>query len=294
MGLAGMRKITVLGALVACLVLPAGASAAFPPLTEKRALPIATKLARQVAVKREVRSWYLSRATSVRPNRVVFVYSDRNSAERFCRANLVVEQSSRVRRAFLAARKCFTIPGEALEIESATSALMRAAEGQRPDVRLSLRRFAKDVRECEGVVFPRGIHDEIDLLYDMGEALAAIDPVLTHLDAFVTRLQEIQPEDPDLLRGVVWWRRMVDAIAALPPGIKRPCTALTEWSRTDFSPSTAPFDFAALEQAREDINRYERGIVRAAAYLAELGIAPRIVPGFTPEGVIELATGEDI
>ena len=289
-----MAKITVL-ALVAAFALPAGASAAvFPPLTEKRALPIATKLARQVAEKRDARSWNLSRAVKVRSNRVVFIYSDRSRSERFCTAKLVVEQSARVRRAFLSARECFTSPTEALEIESATSAMMRSVEGQRSETLLSLRRFAKDVRECEGVVFPRGIHDEIDLLYDMGEALAAIDPVLTHLDGFVTRLQEIQPEDLDLARGVVWWRRTVDRLAALPPGIKRPCTALRKWSQTDFSPSTAPFDFDALDQAREDINRFERGIVRAAAHLAELGIAPRIVPGFTPEGVIELATGEDI
>ena len=279
-------------AVCAALVLPAVASAAaFPPLTEQRARPLAVKLARQVAVKRKARSWNVSDAVSVRRNRVVFVYSDRNAQERFCTANLVVEQSSTLRHAFLASRTCFTIPTEALEMERATSALIRAVQGQRTDVRRSVRGYEKDLDRCEGVVVPRGRHDAVELLYSAGEVLAAFDPLLVHLDGFVTRLQEIQPEDNELVSGVVWWRRFVTAVDGLPDVVARPCSAMLKWSETNYSDDTAPVDFPALLSTLNAIERQERGIARAGLHLEELGISPRITPGFVPEGLLVFALG---
>lgn len=278
--------------MLALLALPAGAAAApYKPLTEKTALPIATKLAKQVATKRKVRSWQLSDALSVRPNRVVFMYSDRSRDEVFCTARLVVEQSSSRRNAFLTAPRCRPIPPEALAMERATSALLRAVQGQATDVRSSIRGYEKDIEDCEGLVVPRSRHEEVDLLYEAGQLKAAFDPLLIHLDAFVTRLQEIQPEDPELLRGVVWWRRLVTALAALPEVTERPCDAILTWADTNYSNDTAPVDFPSLVASINGMERQERGILRAASRLSELGISQRIVPGFTPEGLLVIGAG---
>jgi hypothetical protein len=278
--------------LVAILALPAGASAAvFRPLTEKTALPIATKLAKRVAERRKVRSWQLSEATSVRRNRVTFIYSERHHDELFCTARLVVEQSSSRRSAFMAAPRCNPIPPEALEIERATGALIRAVQGQRADVRRSIRGYEKNVEKCEGLVVPRSRHEEVELLYQAGELQAAFDPLLSHLDAFVTRLQEIQPEDPALVRGVIWWRRLVTELDALPDVTARPCDAVLAWADTNYSDETAPVDFPSLIASLNALERQERGIVRAGARLEELGISQRILPGFVPEGVLVFAVG---
>jgi hypothetical protein len=158
-------------------------------------------------------------------------------------------------------------------------------------VRRSVRGYEKDLDDCEGLVVPRSRHEEVELLYEAGEIQAAFDPLLTHLDAFVTRLQEIQPEDPELVRGVVWWRRLVTAIAALPEPSARPCEAILNWADTNYSNETAPVDFPSLAAAINGMERQERGILRAATRLADLGISQRIVPGFTPEGLLVLGAG---
>jgi hypothetical protein len=270
-------------ALGAVLALPSGASAAFAPLNERRALPIATKLARQTALKREVRSWQLSPAVKVRSNRVVFIYSDRRSNEVFCTAKLVVEQSALRRRAFIAAPRCNGIPTEALEIESATGALIRAAQGQRDELRLSIRRIAKDERRCEGLVVPRSRHNVVEDMTELGEILASFDPLLPHLDAFATRLQEIQPEDPLLASGVVRWRRFVSLMQRLPRELMRPCTLVLKWSETNYSEDTAPVDPELVVDA--ELSHYlslERGLMRTAEHMLELGLSPRIAPSFVP------------
>jgi hypothetical protein len=301
------RKVTLAAfalALVLALVPAGGAAAAaapegaqiqsaaaFPPLTEASAQRLALKLARSVARKRGVRSWQLSEALSVRANRVVFEYADRNRQEVFCTARLVVERSSTRRRAFLSAPTCAGIPAEALEMEDATSALVRAVAGQRADIRLSVRRYEKDLRACEGLVVPRSRHAEVDALYEAGELLAVFDPLLVHLDAFATRLQEIQPEDAELARGVVWWRRIVTTIGSIPRVTLRPCTAVLQWANDNYSTDTAPADFAELQRLIDAAETQNRGIFRAAEHLAELGIAPRLVVGFTPEGLLGLGGG---
>jgi hypothetical protein len=284
--------VTGIAAVLVALALPAGAATAqVKPLTEKTARPLATKLARQVAERRNVRSWSLSDALSVRRNRVVFQYSDRSREEVFCTARLVVEQSSTRRRAFIAAPDCNPIPPEALEIERATSAVIRAVAGQRADVRRSVRAYEKDLDKCEGLVVPRSRHEEVELLYDAGAVHAAADPLLTHLDAFVTRLQEIQPEDPALVRGVVWWRRLVTTIDALPDVTARPCSAILAWADSNYSNETAPVDFPSLIASLNAMERQNRGILRAAVRLEELGISQRILPGFLPDGLVIFATG---
>ncbi len=278
--------------LVALLALPAGVAAAqVKPLTEKTARPLATKLARQVAERRNARSWHLSEALSVRRNRVVFMYSERTRQEVFCTARLVVEQSSTRRRAFISAPECTPIPTEALAMERATSALIRAVQGQAADVRRSVRGYEKDLDRCEGLVVPRSRHEEVEALYQAGQIHAAFDPLLVHLDAFVTRLQEIQPEDAELVKGVIWWQRLVTAIDVLPDVTARPCEAVLNWGETNYSTETAPVDFPSLIASLNAMERQERGIIRAAARLEELGVSPRIVPGFVPEGLLVLGVG---
>ena len=276
-------------ALSVALAAPMGAQAAYKPLTEKTARTFALKLARQVAIKRKVRSWQLGRALSVRPNRAVFAYADRNSREIFCTARIVIEQSSLRRRAFFTGSNCNPIPAEALAMERATSAVVRAVGGQRADVRREERRVVKDVAKCEGIVLPRSRHEEYELLLEVADAVAVADPLLAHLDAFVTRLQEIQPEDPDLARGVVWWRRFVTTLSSLPRSAARPCSLMLQWAESDYSSDTAPLDFAQLQATWNAVERENRGITRAAGRLGDLGVAPRLVLAFTPDGLVETA-----
>ena len=197
------RRVTAVGlaTVLAAMLAPAPAGAA--SLTEPAARKLATKLARATARGRDAQSWYLSQAVKVRRNRVVFVYNERSRDEGFCRGRLVVEQSSTRRRAFLTDSRCAAIPEEALAIERATRAMIRAAEGQIGELRRSYRGYRRDLRGCEGLVVPRSRHDEVRWLYDAGRAHAALDPILTHLDGFVTALQDIQPEDPRWCGA--WW-----------------------------------------------------------------------------------------
>jgi hypothetical protein len=284
------RRVAVLIVVAAVLAAPSAAQGAvFEPLTEHNARPFAEKLARQVAKKRKVRSWHLSNALAEGRKRVVFLYSDRNRNEVFCTARLVVEQSSTRRRAFIAAPRCNPIPEEALAIEKATSAALRAVTGQGPDVRRSIRSTQKDVARCEGLVVPRGRQEQAVLLFRAGDLIAPYDPLLVHLDAFVTRLQEIQPEDPGLVSGVVWWRRLVNTLDSLPDVVARPCAALLEWSRTNYSGETAPVDFDELEGTLNAARTARRGVFRGAARLEELGVSPRVLPGFIPDGLVAAA-----
>lgn len=270
--------------------MPSASSAAvFEPLTEHNARPFAVKLARKVAKERKVRSWHLSNAVTVGRKRVVFVYSDRSRTERFCTARLVVEQSSTRRRAFISSPKCSQIPEEALAIEKATIAAVRAVSGQGPDVRRSIRSTQKDTARCEGLVVPRSRHAEADLLFLAGHTLAELDPLIVHFDAFATRLQEIQPEDPGLVSGVVWWRRFVTSVQNVPDVVLRPCATLLDWSRSDYSAETAPLDFEQLAAQLRAIKTADRGINRGADHLAELGVSPRAVQGFSPSLLVALA-----
>jgi hypothetical protein len=281
----------VLAIAIAGLLAPAGAGAA--PLEGSDARRLALKLARQTAVERNAQSWQLSQALKVRPSRITFEYRERSRDEVFCKARLVVEQSSTRRRAFLAAARCAAIPAEALAIERATRAMIRSAEGQAPEMQRSHRRYRRDLRGCEGLVVPRSRHDEVRWLYDAGELHAIFDPLLPHLDGFVTALQDIRPEDPELAGGVAAWRRFVTALAALPVETARPCTAVRTWAGNAYSSDTAPVDLEELRLALEALRRDDRRILRTAVRLGALGVSPRILPGFTPDGLAVFALPSD-
>ncbi|MDQ3935681.1 MAG: hypothetical protein M3340_13735 [Actinomycetota bacterium] len=286
------RRVTAVGLamVLAAMLAPAPAGAA--TLTESAARKLATKLARATARGRDAQSWYLSQAVKVRRNRVVFVYNERSRDEVFCRARLVVEQSALRRRAFLTDSRCAGIPDEALRIERATKAMIRAAAGQQAEMRRSYRRYLRDLRGCEGLVVPRSRHDEVRWLYDAGELHAIFDPILTHLDGFVTALQDIQPEDPEVLRGVVSWRRLLTVLAALPAETARPCTAVRAWAGNAYSSETAPVDFEELRTALEALRRHNRAILRAAERLSALGFSRSALPGFTPDGLAIFAIAD--
>ena len=298
------RRVTplalLLAALAAATVAPAGAgaatrpdaqplrAAAFDPLTERSARRIATRLVRQVARERRARWWQLSPAIKVRSTRVVFQYGER-IGDQFCTARVRVEQTRTLRRASLIGGRCRGVPGEALAIERSTSALIRAAQAQWPDVVRSVRRYTRELRGCERLVVPRNRRDDVRRLLEVGEAVALLSPLLAQLDAFVIALERIQPRDPELAAGVDSWRRLLTRFTALPAAATDACTAVREWAAQAYAGDAAPVDFEELRLSIKAIRRHEERIAIAAARLFDLGVSPRIVVGITPEGIAGLA-----
>jgi hypothetical protein len=302
------RKVTLTAALLAlaasavatspaAAAAPAGTSvhaAAFKPLTEATARRIALRLARGVARERDVVSWQLSDAIKVRSNRVVFLYGDRNSEDVFCTARVVVEQTSRVRRTILEGGHCAAIPDEALAIEKATKALVRAARVKTATVRKSVRAYERSLEACEGLVVPRGVQEEAGLLLVAGRYTAFVDPLSAQIDSFVTALQDIQPTDATLVRGVVGWTKLKQLVDALPRAVQDGCGALRQWAANAYTRDSAPVDFESLAASMASLRRQERTIARADERLARLGVTPTAVLGFDPAGLEVLLLGRRV
>lgn len=266
-------------------------AAPFEPLTEKNARKFAVKLARSVAKERQVVAWHLSPAVKVRRTRVVFLYDDRNRDNVFCIAKIVVEQTARTRSVTLGGGRCNIVPDEALAMEKATNAVIRAVRLKIDAVRRSINAYDRSLDACEGLVVPRGRHEDTEALVEAGHLLATYSPILAQLDGFVTGLQDVQPEDPDLIRGVVAWRRFLTLLQAMPPVAADACSAVREWAANSYAPEAAPTDFAALRDALEATGRQVRAIQRTAERLATLGVLPHPVLGFDPYGLLLRAAG---
>jgi hypothetical protein len=295
------RRVTLCASVLAiaglgAIVQPAAAvppqpgihAAAFDPLTEARARKLALSLARRVARERDVVAWHLSPAVKVRRTRIVFVYDDRNRDDVFCTAKVIVEQTARERSVTIGSGRCAAVPAEALSIEKRTNALIRAVRGKVGELRRSLRAYDAQIRRCEGLVVPRGHHEDAEALFDAAGAVAFVAPIAAQLDGFVTALQNIQPEDPDLVRGVVAWRRLLTIVDALPRPVTDPCGALQQWAANSYAPEAAPVDFAELRELLASGRRQERRIFLTSLRLARLGVFPNAALGFTPDGLAEL------
>jgi hypothetical protein len=291
--------LAVLAAVMASLVPAAGASAAAPgagelraaafrPLTERTARSLALRLARGVARERKVAVWHLSDPVKLRRDRAVFLYDDRSRTNVFCTAKIVIEQGSRVRRAFFAAGRCATVPGEALAMERVTLALVRAVRAKGPAVRRSLREYERQLADCQDLVVPRRRQADVERLLDAGATRAFVGPIFVQLDGFATALQDVQPEDPDLVRGVVGWRRLLTLVNALPRAAGDACSAVRQWAANAWAPEAAPADLDELRRQSESLERQDRAIERTAARLARLGVLPQAALGFTPDGLFDL------
>jgi hypothetical protein len=257
-------------------------AAAFEPLTERSARRFAVRLARSVARERKVVAWHLSDAAKVRRTRIVFIYDDRNADNVFCVAKIVVEQTARTRSVTLGGGRCRVVPDEALAIEKATRALVRAVRGQVPEIRRSVEAYETEVVDCEGIVVPRGRQPEVESLFEAGELIAVFSPIRAQLEGFVTALQNAQPEDRELARGVVGWTRFLGVVTALPAEAADSCTAHRRWAANSYAPEAAPVDFAALAEQLGSIDRQVRTIARASERLLELGVFPTAGVGFNP------------
>lgn len=287
------RRVTVLllAATAASAAWAPPANAAFAPLTEARARKLALSLATRVARERDVVVWHLSSAVKVRRTRIVFVYDDRNRDNVFCLAKVIVEQTARTRSVTIGAGRCAAVPAEALAIERATNAVVRAVRAKIDAVGRSINAYDAEVERCEDLVVPRRLEDEVADLFDAGSVVTAYSPVFAQLDGFVTALQNIQPEDPELVRGVVAWRRYLILIEAIPRPASDACPATQQWAANGFAPEAAPVDFPALRDLVAALERQEVGIAKGAERLEELGVLPEVVFAFDPGGLLLRADG---
>jgi hypothetical protein len=288
------RRVTLPAVLLVAAAIGAGApatAAAFQPLTETNAQRTALQLARSLARDRNVVHWELSPAVKVRRTRIVFLYSDRNRDNVFCTAKIIIEQTERFRSSTVAAGRCAPVPAEALAMEKATNALIRAVRAKIDTVRASNRAFQRSLRPCESLVIPRKREADVEALLSAGQLVATYSPILAQLDGFVTALQDVQPVDSDLVRGVVSWRRFLTLLAALPRPAGDACPAIGQWAANAYAPESAPADFAELRDQLNAIDRQGRGIQRAAERMAKLGVLTNTVTGFDPYGLLLRAAG---
>lgn len=283
-----MGRKGIVGALtlVAMLALAAPAAA---QLTEKRARSLAVKLARQVANERNAVFWGVSPSVKARPNRVVFIYDERTPDNRYCTAKLVVTQSARTRRATLSAQRCKPVPEEVLAIERTTRRSTRALRARTEDVKRSYDAFVEDTERCDELDPPRAVEGDVERLLGLGLELAILEPVAAELGAHVDALEAIGVQDPELVAGVVSWRRWFRLLGTFPAAARDVCDSLRRWAREDYARDAAPVDLGELRETVEAYERQLRRMRRASFRLIELGATPRVVSVFVPDQLVVAA-----
>lgn len=284
--------VIALTALVALALVPASASAA--NLTEERATVLATKLGRQVAKERDVRFWRIQRLVKRRTNRFVFEYFERlrGDANRFCKANVIVEQTGSRRRATMTGSRCGTIRPEVVALEDAIGDALAAVEPKTPEIRASVNAFEEKEEPCIDANFPDELVDEIGDFTELGVELAIYDPVMAELDAFATRIANSGVTDLELQRGVSSWRKYLDVLADIPPVARDACPALRRWARDGYSDESRPVDFARTRALHRSLVRHGRRILDAGDRLFLLGVSERTFVSFTPYGLVTTAAVE--
>ncbi|HEX8647300.1 MAG TPA: hypothetical protein VF715_10400 [Thermoleophilaceae bacterium] len=276
----------MLAALVALALVPAGSASAAKPLTEERATVLATKLGREVAKERNPLYWRIQRLVKKRTNRFVFEYFERlREDDRFCKANVVVQQSGSRRTASLTGSRCATMRADVLAVEDAVAIAIDAVIPKVPQIRAGNRDFERRLESCEALDYPNKYFSDVHLLFELGTDATIYAPIGAEVDAHARRLGGIQTGDSSLRAGFAAWRKVLDILAAAPAIARDPCPPLREWARADYDPSAAPVDFARVRSLHRSLIKYERRILTAGDRLYLLGVPQRVFAAFTPYGL---------
>ena len=310
------RKVTFIAVVGACaaLLAPGGAataagdglrpasqgheirSAAFGPLTGATARRLALRLARQTARERDVRWWQLSAGRRVSPNRVTFAYADRSRNDVYCTATVVVEQPSRrLRRTSFVGGLCRGVPSEALAIESATARFIRGVRAEANDVSDARFDVLDDFFACSNVRVPRSRRADVATLFEAYEVAHILGTIEGPMDALVRELLAIDPQRPELAPATRRWIAINNGTMMLALhlnetllGDDAPCPTVRRWARAGWSAAAAPEGISTLRSDIAGLAAAERGLVRIARALLELGVSPRAAQAFTPSGVLAL------
>ena len=276
-------------ALVLLLALAGTASAQSGRLAYEDAKRLAVSLAKKQVRDRDIVAYHLLGATRLGPNRIAFAYDDRSETNVYCTATIIVTRRVTTERTTITARfrgqSCAGIPEDALAVEAATRATARVIRGNADATAASLARLERSLNRCRNLRVPRARRAAARAILDVAVVQALASPNEGALDDFVAALGEIETTNDVLRTGVAGWADYVAVLRALPP-FPDPCAALRRWARAGWAESASPIDMAEYRRLDRRAEVAERAIFRAARYLASVGVFPRVVVQFTPQGLL--------
>jgi hypothetical protein len=277
-------------AMVAVLAFAGTAAAQSEPLRYKTAKKLAVKLAKKQVDGREIVSYHVYDAERLNRNAIAFAYDDRTTADVFCTAVLLVRQrrvsadGDRRITARFRGQQCAKMPDDALAVEAATRSTLRALRATEDETLRSLRRVTRSLRRCQ-VDVPRRRADHVAAIVDIAVVGALVRPSDAVLGDFVAALDALDTSYQVLKRGVAGWTDWLAVMRSLP-AITDPCATLRTWEQAGWAASEAPIDLAAYRALDRRADADSRAARRAARYLRMVGVFPRLVVAFTPEGLI--------
>ena len=287
------RLTSALLCATALLALVGTATADARPLSYGTAKVLAKRLAQKQVRGRHVVSWHLAKPHRFGPNRIVFLYDDRTSANVFCTANVIVRSVTRGRTTTTTARfaavRCAGIPSEVLKFESATRHAQRALRENTAEVLDRLDGLKRSARQCRNVKVPRSKRGNAKLLFAIAQVEALEQPNDAAIGDFVAALQDVNASNAVLANGADAWADYLSVLRALPQ-IDEPCGLLKAWARDGYSASSAPIDFADARRLDRRTTVDQRVIAKAASLMAARGAFPNAAVGFTTDGLLTQAS----
>jgi hypothetical protein len=278
-------------ALVALLAFAGTAAAQSKPLRHGTAKKLAVKLAKKQVAERDIVSYHVYDAERMTRNAIVFSYDDRTAANVFCTAVIVVRRRTTSRdgdvriRARFRGQECEEIPADALALEAATRSAVRGLSGSQDETLASLRTVTRSLRRCRNLDYPSNRAAHVEAIIDIAVVRALVAPNDAVLGDFVAAQDAVDTANQVLRRGIGGWADWLAVVRSLP-AIDDPCATLQRWAQADWAASEAPIDLAAYRSLDERSDADSRAIARAARYLGEVGVFPRFVVAYTPDGLI--------
>jgi hypothetical protein len=223
-----------------------------------------------------------------------YLYDDLSRNGDVCTALIVVKfksQTSSTIRAGFSDSNCENPGDEVLAFRTATRAYQRAEEKAAPALRRALRRFTSTLGTCDKIKsIPADRKDQADSLITADLLQSVIGPLGPPTDSFASALQAVGATDTQLAAGAAAWRDFVDASRALPAIDPDACSLLREWEANNWTPETAPVDFATLDPLMTRIGNDLTALKQTGRYLVRRGLDPVTASTFGGEDVLALLT----
>jgi hypothetical protein len=278
--------LAVVSAIVLALGLGTVAQAA-PRLTFKQAKRIAAKLAREQKQKYDLRANHIGKARRLSRTRIAVAYDARTKPGTYCTATIRVRKSQSGRRidyrAAIGRQHCLTIPDDALAVERITRKAQRAMRIRA--TKRSVRRLTRSLSACEDMRVPKRRRAAVAAVIDVATTNALVQPNIDALDRFEFRLDRVDTGRRVLGDAIGGWVDYVGVVGSLP-SYPNPCKTFRRWRNAGWSADESPIDMDGYRQARRRAALDKRDIARGARFLARVGVLPRQVVGFTPDGLL--------
>jgi hypothetical protein len=285
----GMKVVALVVVALFALSATALAQQTPRPLSVKTAKKFARGLGKQQKRENDVVVFHFYDMKRVNRDTITFKYDERTKTNGYCTAILRVKQTQHGNTTRITARllkhSCALIPRDALATERATRRVDRRVRRNERSTLKALRRVQRSLAECESLDPPRNRRRAVAAVIDTAVVGALRRPNNGALASFVAALGNVETNNARLARGAEAWADYLDALRSLPT-ITDPCETLRTWENADWAADEAPIDMAAYRQLEDRADADVAIIGRAARYLARVGILPRLVLSYTPDGLI--------